>query len=259
MKRKYEEHKDNADRWLLTYADMITLLMAFFIMMYSMSILNLSRFTAAASSIRQSLGGQFDLKTDQKGGLPNSKKDTQLEGTIDGVLQPLIEYINSLPQSGVDGIQVGQDYRGLVITIKSDRMLFGAASPTINPRAYPILDRIAETLAKIDNRIQIEGHTCDLPPKNSRYETNWELSADRATKMVRYFVQKKGLDPRQFAPVGHGDNYPVVPNNSEANRQKNRRVEIIILRKPAGLARNLLSNDSESVDNTNPSLIQPRR
>ncbi len=253
MKRSRADGHENADRWLLTYADMITLLMAFFIMMYSMSVLNLSRFKDAAAGIRQSLGAE---QTRGMGSGSGSNSNPALNGTVDGVLQPLVKYIQNLNQSGIKGVQVGQDYRGLVITIKSDKMLFAASSPTINPRAYPILDRISESLAKINNRIQIEGHTCNLPPNSSRYETNWELSADRATKVVRYFVQRKGLDPRQFAPVGHGDNYPVAPNNTNENRIKNRRVEIVILRKPTNLAQNLLSKDTEGTDDTNPSYVQ---
>lgn len=253
MRRVESENKENADRWLLTYADMITLLMAFFIMMYSMSVLNLSRFNDAATGIRKSLGTESSPESPQGRGGP------ALNGTVDGVLQPLVKYIKELNQSGVEGIRVGQDYRGLVITLKSDKMLFGASSTQINPKAYPILDRIADTLAKIDNRVQIEGHTCNLPPKNSRYETNWELSADRATKVVRYFVQHKGLDPRQLAPVGHGDNYPVAPNDTTANRIKNRRVEIVILRKSSNLAQNLLSKESTGSDNTNPSYIRPAK
>jgi chemotaxis protein MotB len=253
MKRNRADGHENADRWLLTYADMITLLMAFFIMMYSMSVLNLSRFKDAAAGIRQSLGAE---QTRGMGSGSGSNSNPALNGTVDGVLQPLVKYIQNLKQSGVKGVQVGQDYRGLVITIKSDKMLFAASSPTINPRAYPILDRISESLAKINNRIQIEGHTCNLPPNSSHYETNWELSADRATKVVRYFVQRKGLDPRQFAPVGHGDNYPVAPNNTNENRIKNRRVEIVILRKPTNLAQNLLSKDTEGTDDTNPSYVQ---
>lgn len=253
MKIPREEPHENADRWLLTYADMITLLMAFFIMMYSMSVLNLSRFQDAAEGIRQSLGAQ---QTRGMGSGSKTQDDSLVDGSVDGVLQPLVKYIKDLPQSGVNGVQVGQDYRGLIITIKSDKMLFAAASPAISPKAYPILDRIAETLAMIDNRIQVEGHTCDLPPNNSRYETNWELSADRATKVVRYFVQRKGLDPRQLAPVGHGDNYPVAPNNCNANRLKNRRIEIVILRKPSYLAQKLLSKDSVGTDDTNPSYVQ---
>ncbi len=233
--RKRSEHEDHgsADRWLLTYSDMITLLMAFFIMMYSMSVLNLSKFREAAISIRSGFGGMIQGQGKSPLGTSGmfGPKPSALQGDTAGVswkvVKPLVSYIEG---SGKDKVEIGEDQRGIVITISSDKMLFQAGSSDIRPGAYQLLDKIAVVLGKIDNMVQIEGHTCDLSPRSGKYPTNWELSTARATNVLRYLVEKKKLPPWRFAAAGYGEVRPVAVNNSKENRRKNRRVEIVILR-----------------------------
>ncbi len=95
---------------------------------------------------------------------------------------------------------------------------------------FPVLDALAESLQEIDNHIRIEGHTCNLPINTPRFPSNWELSAARAIAVLRYFIEKKGISPQRLIAVGYGEYQPLVPNDSEENRRKNRRVEIVILR-----------------------------
>ncbi|MCE5198766.1 MAG: OmpA family protein [Armatimonadota bacterium] len=236
MRRKNgkQEH-ENLDRWLLTYSDMITLLMAFFIMMYSMSVLNLSKFREAAISIRSGFGGMVRGQGRSPLGTSGTfgAKPSSIEGDTAGVswrvIKPLVEYIETANGEA----QIGEDKRGIVITIRSDSMLFKPGSSEVRPEAYPLLDRLAKTLSKIDNLVQIEGHTCDLPPRSSRYPSNWELSTARATNVLRYLVERKKLFSWRFAAAGYGSVRPMAPNDSEADRRKNRRVEIVILRPQA--------------------------
>lgn len=232
-KSRKEEH-ENLDRWLLTYADMITLLMAFFIMMYSMSVLNLAKFREAAISIRSGFGGI--IKGQGKSAMGTSgmfgSKPSTIEGDTAGVawqvIKPLVSYIENGSESA--SVQIGEDNRGIVITLHSDELLFKPGSAKINPRAYPVLDRIASTLRQVDNLIQIEGHTCDLQPRSSTYASNWELSTARATNVLRYLVETRKLPAHRFAAAGYGSVRPVGRNSNSADRSLNRRVEIVMLR-----------------------------
>jgi len=234
-KKKGHEGHDNAERWLLTYADMITLLMAFFIMMYSMSVLNMAKFRAAAISIRSGFGGiiqgQGKSVLGETGAF--SPKPSPIAGDKLGVdwsvVKPLVTYIEKDPNLRKN-TQIARDSRGIVVTLLSDDLLFDAGSAEINSRAMPLLDKIAETLDKMGNSIRVEGHTCDLPPRpGSGYPTNWELSTARATNVLRYFVEAKGLDPRLFSAAGYAGLRPFLPNTCEENRRRNRRVEIVIV------------------------------
>lgn len=235
-RRPKEEKHENHERWLLTYADMITLLMAFFIMMYSMSVLNLSKFRDAAISIRSGFGGIIPGQGRSILGSSGmfSAKPSPIEGDSPGVawsvVRPLQEYIKRDEGAG-RSMSIGQDQRGVVITLLSDKMLFKPGNAELREAAYPALDRVAETLDKLANKVQIVGHTCDLKPsKRSRFHSNLELSLARAQTVLDYFERYKGLDPDRFSMAGYGSSMPVVPNRDEASRRRNRRVEIVILR-----------------------------
>lgn len=233
-KKSAKEENDNQDRWLLTYSDMITLLMAFFLMMYSMSVLNLSKFRDAAISIRSGFGGV--VRGQGKSVLSTSGLLSAQPSAIDGnkagaewrVLKPLVDYIEN-DKKLKKMAQVKETSQGIVITILSDHLLFEPGHAEVRAEALPLLDHIAETLDKVGNNIRIEGHTCNLTPRSSKYPTNWELSTARAVNVLRYMVEQKGLDARQFSAAGYGSMKPSAPNTSEANRRKNRRVEIVIV------------------------------
>jgi len=233
-KKCHSEH-ENLERWLLTYADMITLLMAFFIMMYSMSVLNMAKFREAAISIRSGFGGlvQGQGKSVLGSSGSFSPKPATLDGSSPGadwkVVKPLVTYIEKSTELR-GSTQVGRDTRGIVITMLSDNLLFDSGSADIKDRAHPLLDKVAETLDKVSNPVRVEGHTCDLPPRRGgKYPTNWELSSARATNVLRYFVEQKGLDPRLFSAAGFAGMHPFLPNTSEKNRRRNRRVDVVIV------------------------------
>jgi len=233
-KKTNKEEHGNLDRWLLTYADMITLLMAFFIMMYSMSVLNLSKFREAAISIRSGFGGQIRgqgksiLRTDGMFSAAPSPIKGDSAGATWKILRPLINYVNE-DKDMKNNIKITVSQRGIVITMLSDKLLFDSGRAELREGAYPLLGKIAEILDKVNNDIRVEGHTCDLPPRKSTYPSNWELSTARATNVLRYLVEQKGLNPSQFSAAGYGSVHPAVPNTCNTNRRLNRRVEIVIL------------------------------
>lgn len=233
-RRKGHSEHENHERWLLTYADMITLLMAFFIMMYSMSVLNLAKFREAAISIRTGFGGEVagqgkaPFGSSGKLGAKPSLEMGDTAGVSWSVIKPLMTYINNEYKD--KSVQMGEDNRGLVITLRSDQMLFEPGGSEINAAAYPVLDKVAEALKMVPNLVQIEGHTCDLATHNGKYNSNWELSTARATMVLRYMVEKQHLPANRFSAAGYGSVRPVVPNDTDAGRRRNRRVEIVILR-----------------------------
>jgi len=237
-KKRTDEEHSNSERWLLTYADMITLLMAFFIMMYSMSVLNLAKFREAAISIRSGFGGM--VKGQGKSPLGTSgqfaSKPSPIQGDTAGVswkvIKPLVEYVETgdTDEAGNKKIKIGEDNRGIVITMSSDSMLFGSGSAKIRRDAEPTLNKIAAMIAKTDNLVRVEGHTCSLPTQNAEFASNWELSTARATEVLRYLVESKGLPAQRFSAAGYGSVRPVAKNDSNQNRGKNRRVEIVLIR-----------------------------
>lgn len=227
------ERHDNTERWLLTYADMITLLMAFFIMIYSMSVLNLGKFHEAAFSIRGGFGGAFEggkhLHRSEPGsgnGISVIPHIFQHERPLREVKAELTEYTEK--QKIMDKVTVLTEKRGVVVSILTDNMLFAAGSAEIQPTAFAMLNKVAGQLKRMSNEVMAEGHTCDLPISTSRYPSNWELSAARASSVVRYLTQR-GVKPARLMAVGYGEARPRVPNDTERHRAMNRRVDIVIL------------------------------
>jgi len=219
-------------RWLLTYADMITLLMAFFILMYSMSVLNLSKFKQVAVSIRSGFGGRMEggsrLLTHPAGQRAIlSQQFPEESKSIDEVAKELEQYIREHDLKDYMHVQVEE--RGLVISVSTDNLLFPIGSAQFGPQARAVLEKIAGMVNGFSNPVLVEGHTCDLPIHTAQFPSNWELSTARASQVIRFLIDKAGIDPNRLAAAGYADTRPVVPNDSEANRRLNRRVNIVIL------------------------------
>ena len=217
-------------RWLLTYADMITLLMAFFIMMYSMSVLNQQKFRQAAESLRSEFGPQRPEATSGDAGLMPDVS-LALEKDVQSVEDRLREYAKKNDLE--DLIRTTHRDRSLVISLASDNLLFARGEAELRPPALAILDKIAGLLKGIPNAITVEGHTCNLPISTQRYPSNWELSGARACSVVRYLIAEKRLDAKRLAATGYADSRPIAPNDTEDGRVRNRRVNLVILAQSA--------------------------
>lgn len=224
-KKKVDEH-ENLERWLLTYADLITLLLAFFIVMYSMSKVDAKKF----GRMREALSGAL------KGGTVAIKKGDQI-GALAGTGVLSVGNLKSLGENikkGSEGIGEGKlvsvevSERGLVIHIM-ESALFKSGSASLEPRAQAILDMIALQIKDMPNHIRIEGHTDNRPINTSKYPSNWELSSDRATQVVRYLTDHHDLDPKRISALGFGEYRPMAANDSDEDRAKNRRVDIVVL------------------------------
>lgn len=128
-----------------------------------------------------------------------------------------------------EAVHVEYTERGVVIRF-ADRVLFDLGRADLKPEAVEILDQLVGLLRTVPNPVRVEGHTDDLPINNERFPSNWELSTARATNVIKYFIEKHGLDPTKFSAAGYGEYRPLVPNDSMENRALNRRVDIVLLR-----------------------------
>lgn len=245
-KKKPPEH-ENLERWMVSYADFVTLLFATFVVLYALSQVDIKDFKALENSIKQAFAAPSIIQgTD---GIMDASSDTIFDTSQgDSMIAPLMmEYvsqkyeeqsmkdieksIDDATKSGqMDGVQAFKTDRGLLIRF-SDDCLFKSGSATLTPEAKAKIDKIGATICKkfVLHNMRIEGHT-DNRPVSGAYPSNWELSSARASSIIRYLIARFGLLPSLFTAVGFADTRPLAANNSDANRAKNRRVEILILK-----------------------------
>lgn len=224
-RRRNDFPQDNPDRWLLTYADLITLLLAFFVVLYSMSQVDAERFGKISRALHGVLkGGPSILRTQEP--LNNPGHGLLRTGDLNMLQQRVQEKTHQIGRQ--DEVMTELNERGLTIHIM-ESALFDEGRARLKPRAKSILDLVAINIIQMPNHIRIEGHTDDRPIKNDRFPTNWELSTARSTEVVRYFIDKHNFPPEKLAALGYSSYRPYVPNNNIENRSRNRRVDIIIL------------------------------
>jgi chemotaxis protein MotB len=214
-------------RWLLTYADMITLLLALFIILFSISTIN----KVKLQRLVHDLGGGFNAE-DAINNPPNGGQTGNSTGNGgDADLAKIQKQINAYIQKKQleTKVQTKIDKRGLVITLLTDKALYDSGSAELRPETRRILDQVDVALKKNTSEIRVEGNTDNVPITTSAYPTNWELSTARAVGVTRYLVEKGGLAPTRISASGYAEFRPTHKNLVEADRQFNRRVDIVIL------------------------------
>jgi len=234
-----EQHGSKAshERWLITYADLITLLLIFFVVLYAMSKVDANKFRAIAESLTKALGGA-GMVLDYPGvtvapgvGVTGqdspSIRDTQ-EGLILERVQSQLEQL--IKEHGLQAkLSVRSEERGVVLSIQ-DTALFPLASAELTPEAKEIVHRVGLILLQTTNYIRIEGHTDNLPIHNARFPSNWELSVARSCSVVQQLIRDLNFPPERLSATGYGEYRPVATNDTPEGRQQNRRVDFIILR-----------------------------
>ena len=229
-KRKPEEH-DNLERWLITYADLITLLLAFFIMMYTFSKQDSEKYREVTGHLKTIFTGASSVAShgNSAGSAPF---DVSLAspGSTEEVKKKLEQEIDNVEANG-DAVQknisVISDERGIVIRIL-DEAFFDTGKADLKQGAKKTLDRIAPVISSVSNPVRVEGHTDNIPISTGEFRSNWELSVRRATEVIRYLIERHDLSPRRISAVGYAEYHPVAPNNTAENRSRNRRIEIIV-------------------------------
>lgn len=221
-KRKKWTEEDNTDRWIISYADFITLLFAFFTVLFASSNLDQVKLQKLTGSIKNA----FKVKTTEKatnsvieGIKPLNYKDVSLERDVRAALE----------KSGkIEGVHITRDERGVIISFE-DSMLFDTGLAELRDAARPMLATVAATLGKVRNNIVIEGHTDNAQSKSARYPSNWELSTARAVSVLAFLLKEHSLNPERFSVAGYGEYRPVASNVIPDGRAKNRRVDIIFV------------------------------
>ena len=224
-RRKGSDSHENLERWLLTYADLITLLLAFFVVMYSMSRIDNKKFGKVSDALNTVLKGGTSVLKYQEEPTHNGHGLLKL-GNLRMIQQKIDEKFKQLGKN--EELQTEITERGLVIHIL-ESALFAPGSAELKPRAKEVLDLIAEQLVGRPNHVRVEGHTDDRPIHTTIFPSNWELSSARATTVVRYYVDNHGISPDRISALGYGKYRPVAPNNSIENRARNRRVDVVLL------------------------------
>ncbi|HHM02427.1 MAG TPA: flagellar motor protein MotB [Caldithrix abyssi] len=223
-KEKPEAEEPSAPFWLVTFSDMVTLLMVFFILILSFSTIQLEKFKGAMSSMKGALGVMPENNSTFKIVNPNYEDEDTI---IKQEVWDKIEEIEALAKEmGLENM-VEIEYTGTGVIVRmGDNLLFDSGKAFVKKQAYPILDAVAKSFNPESKEIYVEGHTDNVPIRSSRFPSNWELSAMRALNVVRYLNSVCKIDAAKLAAVGHGEHRPLVPNNTPANRAKNRRVEL---------------------------------
>ncbi len=227
-RKKSEEKLETAGmmRWLLTYADMITLMLALFIILFAMSTISRVKVQEFAKSVSAGFNNVWTVNQPPNGGA-NGDASFEASSSIPAIQRELEKYVkeNHLEQQ----VQVHSEARGLVVTLLSDKSFYDSGSAQIRPATQKILDSIAPILKRSGNAIAIEGFTDNVPINTYQYPTNWELSAARAVGVARHLVEQDGIAPSRISATGYGEYRPRNSNATDAEKQTNRRVDIVLL------------------------------
>lgn len=241
-RRRRDGSQDNHERWLVSYADFLTLLFGFFVVMYAISSVNdgkykilsevlLETFAAEQSAIepiqtgepaRHSAPSVIDFRQ-QATSVDTEQGDSQLDVDV----QAIRERFAGLTDDATLSVQADNDW----LQINMDaRMLFGIGEAELSREAQPVLAEVSAFLAEVDNVVSVEGYTDNTATNSRRFPSNWELSSARAASVVRALIER-GIAPERLSAIGHGENYPLQTNATREGRAANRRVSIVVARR----------------------------
>lgn len=226
MRRKKNRDEElQGGNWLTTYADMVTLLLSFFVLLFAFSSIDAGQFEAIVRSLQRGFGilqsGTSILGEDIAMVSPGDLGLQQLNSIFD----KLSTHLNT---EDIPGISLEMDERGVTIRF-ADQVFFDLGKADLKTEARRILNSVAPMLRDLPNPIRVEGHTDNLPINNAEFASNWELSVRRATNVVRYLIEEQGFDAKKLSAAGYAEYRPLRPNDTPENRAMNRRVDIVIM------------------------------
>lgn len=230
----YNNSKDYINRWVISYADFVTMLLALFVVMYAVSQIDNSKLQQFQSNLSNTFVENTQSKNVKRyqerirdNLINNMMQNASTKSVNDNdALERLFED-NNIPQSKTLKLIKGKN--GLTIRV-NNAMLFDKGSAEVKPEAKNTLTKITKVLTKIDNPVIIEGHTDSTPIKGGKYQSNWDLSTARATNIISYVLKNGQIKPKRVCAVGYGEYMPIADNTLLSGRMLNRRVDIMILK-----------------------------
>ncbi|SDJ66325.1 flagellar motor protein MotS [Salimicrobium halophilum] len=259
-KKKSQEQK-GAPRWMTTYADMVTLILVFFVLLFSMSQINEVKFDAVAESFKNRMifdflpspvesenptqqtevqesgeqSNEFEDPTEDPQTVAESEENESdgqnEEETAENQLNEVVQEVDEFLESNQlqDIISAERTERGVVLVLQ-EQLLFNSGEAEILESGRPFLGKLSDLLSNVPNHVKVEGHTDNRPISTEKFPSNWELSGARAGSVIRYLLNtNEQLEPVRFTATAYGATRPVAPNDSQENWKKNRRVEVVIL------------------------------
>lgn len=223
-KAKKSDGGGGAPEWMITYSDLVTLLLTFFVLLLSMANMDQVKFSAAAGSLRGAFG-VFGGKDEKEISPPSLVEITPAhDDLVQRLYTRIMTQMNRLKLD--PSIKLVKD-RGAVILRVNESVLFSAGTAKLKPAALPVLTKVAALVEPLPLQLRVEGHTDDIPFARKEMN-NWDLSVARAVAVLKYFQQAKLFPLERMSAVGYGAEHPLVPNDSPENRAKNRRVEFVL-------------------------------
>ncbi|WP_238883228.1 OmpA family protein [Clostridium sp. YIM B02551] len=234
-KRKNRGGQLSGDEWLGTFSHTITIVLIFFILLFSFSSVNENKLKGVSEALNNIVNGggtnilSNNQSTPESDKVDTSKVTTEDTSSVNTNKQMLSKVNDFIKENNLGSVtEVKSDKRGITIDLK-DTILFESEKADLIPESKNVLDKLSTLLSSINNEIIIEGHTDNVPINNYKFSSNWELSSIRAVNIVRYFTEVKKLEPSRFEASGYGEFRPLVDNSTPENRAKNRRVDILIV------------------------------
>ncbi|NLC53320.1 MAG: flagellar motor protein MotB [Firmicutes bacterium] len=228
-KKRPKKQPPGAPLWMTTYSDLTTLLMCFFVLLFALSTVSTEKYEQVAVSLKSVFSGSPGI---MYGGVNplGEEMPFDLSSPINIEFQDVYSEIEAmLAEEGVGvAVEIFQEERGLIISFK-EKIFFDIGSAQLRPEARNLLSRVGRVLAADDHDIRVEGHTCDLPIQSKTFPSNWELSTSRATNVTRFLIEEVGINPGRLGATGYAEFRPIAVNDSEENRVRNRRVDILLL------------------------------
>jgi chemotaxis protein MotB len=243
MTRERRKGNISRDRWMVSYADFITLLFAFFVVMYAFAKADQKKqmeVSAAIDSGFSSLGVFHDATSSPAEGAARAQTATpmnivmnenvlspgRVKDDLEHVRRELEQKLSSHVSTHTISIQMGRD--GLVISLR-EAGFFSSGSATPKPESLPVLRQIAASLGRTPYDLRIEGHTDNIPIHTIEFDSNWELSSARATRIARIFIDLNAISPERISAAGYAEFHPVAGNDTADGRAENRRVDLVVL------------------------------
>jgi chemotaxis protein MotB len=252
-RNKSKDSSDSPAEWLLTYSDLVTLLLTFFVLLFSMATIDKQKFEQIATSLRSAFkhdsGGEIfyhnkgediisiieesnaiDWENYEVNKYPEMSEEQEnkiKEYKLQEVREKIEKAIEELDLK--DFVSVIEEKHSLTLRIDSV-ILFDLGKADIKPSGKEVLLKLGSLMNELENEVMIQGHTDNLPINTMLYPTNWELSTKRATNVVIFLIDNCGLKPDKLTATGNGEFRPIAPNDTDENRQKNRRIDIVIVK-----------------------------